>query len=72
MEDAVAKELLKKIRNKKKKLEKIKTAEQRIKNKEIQPTAEVKEMIAGKEALLSSIAELEGVAKSAGIGTNQK
>ena len=29
-------------------------------------------MIAGKDALLTSIAELEGVAKSAGIGTNQK
>lgn len=71
IEDAVAKELMKKIRNKKKKLEKIKTAEQKIKSKEIKPTEEVKEMIAGKEALLQSLNELEAVAKNAGVNTKQ-
>lgn len=54
----------KRLRNKKKKLEKIITTESKIASKEIQPTAEQKKMVSSKAKVESQIKELEDIKRT--------
>ena len=59
--DAIEANILKKLRNKKKKFDKIVQTEIKIKNKEIEPTEDQKEMIASKDKVEAQIQELSDI-----------
>lgn len=55
--------IYRKLRNKKKKLDKIKETEEKVKNKEIVPNKEQLEMMGGKTAILAEMKEQEDIIK---------
>ena len=59
--DSIEAGIQKKLRNKKKKLDKILQTEMKIKNKEIEPTEDQKEMIASKGKIETQIKELNEI-----------
>jgi hypothetical protein len=62
-EEGFFKELEKRIRNKKKKLDKIAQTEKKVKSKEVKLNEEQRGMLEGKEVLLQQLAEAEGILK---------
>ena len=55
--------IYKKLRNKKKKLDKIKETEERVKKGEIKPNQEQLEMLNGRPAILEEMKELQAIIK---------
>lgn len=55
--------IYKKLRNKKKKLDKIKETEDKVKKGELKPNQEQQEMIASKSKTLEEMKELQGIIK---------
>ena len=55
--------IYRKLRNKKKKLDKIKETEEKVKNKEIIPNKEQLEMMGGKAAILAEMKEQDDIIK---------
>jgi hypothetical protein len=53
--------IYKKLRNKKKKLDKIKDTQDKVKKGELQPNQEQKDMIASKDGLLAEMKDLQGI-----------
>lgn len=59
--DPFVNQIYKKLRNKKKKLDKILETESKVKKGEIQPNQEQKDMINSKSALVDEMKELDGI-----------